>query len=148
MPSSQATSRTPPATSATFCPETASRWDNLSTMKGEPHSVESDTAAEASGSPAEFIDAVGWRPATSPEYQLLPHEYTVRVRETAGKPPIPEWFDWFAALIRTDGYKAKFTNPNTNRTYTYRYLDAQDGQGQWHKYWHMGVVINREPLPE
>ena len=102
---------------------------------------------DAASEPAAFIDAVGWRSATSPEYEKIPHEYTVRSRETAGKPPNPEWFDWFATVIRTDGYDAPFTNPNTNRTYTYRYLDVQGGQGQWHKYWHMGEVINREPLP-
>jgi hypothetical protein len=94
----------------------------------------------------EFIDAAGWRAATSPEYRLIPHEYTVRGRETAGKTVPVEWFDWFADMIRAHGYKAKFTNPNTGRTYTYTYLDAADGEGRWHKYWHMGVVINREPL--
>jgi hypothetical protein len=95
------------------------------------------------GGQRQFIDTVGWRAATSPEYQNIPHEYTVRSRETAGKPPQPEWFDWFASMIREHGYRAPFTNPNTKRTWTYTYMDFEG-----FKYWHMGQVINREPLPK
>jgi hypothetical protein len=94
----------------------------------------------------EFIDTAGWRATTSPEYAAIPHEYTVRGRETSGKTVPVAWFDWFASEIRTHGYKRQFTNPNTGRTYVYTYLDAEDGQGRWHKYWAFQTIINREPL--
>jgi hypothetical protein len=99
------------------------------------------------GGRGEFIDTAGWRPATSPEYELLLHEYTVRGRETSGKTLPVEWFDWFASQIRTHGYRKPFTDPHTGRTYTYTYLDAVDGEGRRFKFWHMGQVINREPTP-
>jgi hypothetical protein len=98
------------------------------------------------GGRREFIDTAGWRATTSPEYELLPHEYCVRGKEIAGKTVPVEWFDWFASQIREHGYKAPYTNPHTGRTYTYTYLDV-DG----FKYWTMPkppvIGINREPLP-
>ena len=101
------------------------------------------------GGRRQFIDTAGWRATTSREYELLPHEYTVRGRETSGKTVSVEWFDWFAHEIRKHGYKQPFHNPHTGTTYVYTYLDAQDGQGNWFKFWHMPPHgINREPLPK
>jgi len=82
----------------------------------------------------------------------MPHQYTIKHRAMVGKPvPNPEWFEWFVYMIRKHGYKAKFTNTNTGSVSTYTYMDAQDGTGDWAKYWVMPkppvIGINREPLP-
>ena len=101
-----------------------------------------------------FIDRVGWRATTAEQYRKLPHEYTVKMKATAGKPPDPEGFMWFVDQIREYGYDAPFTNVSTGRTFQYRYLHARDGSGAWFKFWTMGygnpatVIINREPLPD
>jgi hypothetical protein len=103
------------------------------------------------GGRRQFIDAVGWQATTSEAYRRMPHEWTHRTRATAGKPPQPALFDWFVHEIREHGYDKPFTNVETGRTHTYRYLDAQDGRGRWFKFWTMGVrtdtvIVNREPI--
>jgi hypothetical protein len=92
------------------------------------------------GGRKQFIATAGWKGTTSPEYDLLPHEYTVRGRVTAAKaaPPV-EWHDWFKYMIRKHGYRAPYTNPNTGRTYTYVYMHFGG-----HKYWAFQLIINRE----
>lgn len=94
------------------------------------------------GGRKQFVAMAGWKRTTSPEYDKLPHEYTMRGRACAGKteaPPV-EWHDWFRAQIREHGYKRPYTNPETGRTYTYTYMDF-DG----YRYWTFQLIINRVP---
>jgi len=94
------------------------------------------------GGRRQFVETAGWRASSSPEYEKMPHEYTVRGKATAGKTVPVEWFDWFRYMIRKHGYKAPFTNVNTGRTYVYVYMNFEG-----FKYWAFQIIINREPLP-
>jgi hypothetical protein len=44
-------------------------------------------------------------------------------------------------MIRRNGYREQFVNPNTGKSSTYCYMDFQG-----FKYWAIWPVINREPL--
>jgi hypothetical protein len=94
------------------------------------------------GGRGQFIREAGWRASTSPEYETMPHEYTVRGRATAGKESPPAgWHDWFVSMIRRHGYRSVFVNPNTGKSTSYWYMHYNG----W-KYWAIWPVINREPL--
>lgn len=62
------------------------------------------------------------------------HEYVMSMWDE-----VREWFWPFVKYVRAEGYKAKWTNPVTGKTYSNTYLEL----GEW-TYWWVPRCINRE----
>jgi hypothetical protein len=101
------------------------------TRTSAPVDADEFTLADAKA----FIDVVPWTPAKWAAGTDARHEYVmVMWAEVDG-----DQFHAFYRLIREQGYKAKWTNPETGKTYYNRYLEL----GEW-TYWWVPRTMNRE----
>ena len=96
---------------------------------------------------AEVIDALGWRAATSEAYREMPHQYSVRSKATAGRPPTrpcstgsPTRSASTATASRSRTWSRN--KPTSTRTSTRRTARADGTSTGPSK-----IIINREPLP-